>query len=358
MSGGMSGGMSGVMSKATRIETWRERLLTIATVTATTALVWVWASSQTRQSADVTCEIHFVPATPESQIVEPTEPITLRIQFTGSKIAVDRAIDAMNGRTIDVPVGTAGVPNESGAHKVMLADMLAQLPVVSESGAAVHSVQPSSAGLAVETLVTREARVTARFGNARAGGEVAIEPSTVRVMIPSQQLAGIPDQLVVDAIVPADTLAQLEPGRRHQVEALLTLPPDVAAIAGRARITPAKARVAFTLDSAERALTIKQVPVQISASPTQLASHAVRLAQSDEYLANVMLAGPEPLLRAIERGEIKSMVAAIVTLGDADFEQTSVRKPIALWSLPPGVRVVSVGGLTAIPTVQVEITAK
>ncbi len=338
-----------------RQESWRERLLGYATVTATAALIWVWASGQTRQSIDVSFAVHFVPGSSANQFVGPDQPLEVRVEFSGSKSAVDRAVDALNGRTIDIPVGTCGVPNESGGHDVVLRDVIARLPLISETGASVRTVQPASAAIAIEAAVRREAAVTAHFGNARTAGETVIDPKSVEVSIPAALAEKLPSALVVEATLTAEVLARLEPGRRHQLDAPLALPAELAATIGRARIEPARARVVFTLESRERTLHLKQVAVQIAAATGELSGRTVTLARDDEFLRDVVLAGPEDSLRAIERGEAK--VLAIVHLAREDFARRADRKEITLWMLPPGVRVVSVHGASdTAPSVGVSIS--
>jgi hypothetical protein len=338
----------------TRHENWRDRLLGYATVTATSALIWFWASNQTRHSADVNCRVHFIPGSVENQLVGPEEPVSVRVQLLGSKVAVDRAVSALNGRTLDIAVGTLGVPSDTGGHDVALADVLAQMPLIAESGATVRAVQPTSATVAIEALTRRDASIAPRFGAARTSGETAIDPSKATVLVPSVIADKLPSTLVVEAAPSAEMLALLEPGRRHQVEVPLVLPPEVAALVGRARIDPPTARIVFTLESAERTLALRQVAVQVAAATGELAGRSVTLSAADEFLRDVVLAGPEDSLRAIERGEAK--VIAIVHLAREDFARRTSRKEVTVWMLPPGVRVVSVAGApTSAPSVGVEI---
>ena len=337
-----------------RHETWRERLLGYATVTATAALVWFWAANQTKQTSEVSFRLHFVPGSIENQFVGPDEPLMVRVQFSGSSSAVESAVEAVNGRTIDVAVGTCGIPSESGGHDVALADVIARIAAVADAGASVRSVQPPSTAVAVETAVRREATVTARFANARTAGQTTIEPAMVQVVVPATLAERLPASLVVDAMLTTEMLAHLEPGRRHQVEVPLSLPAELATIIGRARIDPSKARIVFTLTSTDATLTLKQVAVQIAAATGELAGRSISLAHNDEFLHEVVLAGPQDALRSIERGEAK--VIAIVHLAREDFARRTDRKEISVWLLPAGVRVVSVNGVTTnAPSVGVEI---
>lgn len=140
---------------APRGERWRERLLSLATITAIAALIWNWASTQTRQVGEANCRVHFVASTSDGHTVGPSEPISVRIQFTGSKPAVDAAINAVNGRVFDIPVGTQGVPGTPGGHEVSLGELIAQMPVVDSSGAHVRSVQPASVSIAIDARAKR-----------------------------------------------------------------------------------------------------------------------------------------------------------------------------------------------------------
>lgn len=132
-------------------ETWQQTLMSYAAVTAIAALVWIWASNQTRQVAEANLRIVFVPSSPEAQTVGPVEPISVRVQFTGSKTAVDHAVDAVAGRTLSVTVGTCGVPNSIGGHELSLADVIEQIPVVESTGASVRSTQPSFTTIAIDS---------------------------------------------------------------------------------------------------------------------------------------------------------------------------------------------------------------
>ena len=133
-----------------RPDSWRDRFMSYAAVTAISALVWIWASNQTRQTAEANLRLMIVPASPETQTVGPTEPISVRVQFTGSKLAVDHAVDAVDGKTLSVTVGTCGVPEAIGAHELTLADVIEQIPAIESTGASVRATQPSFATIAID----------------------------------------------------------------------------------------------------------------------------------------------------------------------------------------------------------------
>ncbi len=133
-----------------RPETWRDRLVSYAAVTAIATLVWLWASNQTRHVAEANMRLLIVPESPDTQAVGPSEAISVRVQFTGSKAAVDHAVDAVSGKTLSVAVGTCGVPSAVGGHELTLADVIEQIPAVESTGAGVRSTQPSFATIAID----------------------------------------------------------------------------------------------------------------------------------------------------------------------------------------------------------------
>jgi len=220
---------------AHRSDSWRDRLLSFATVTATTVLIWIWASSQTRQTAEANCRIHFIPATADTQRVGPEEPISVRIQFSGSSTAVESAVNAVNGRVFDIPVGTLGTPSVSGGHEVTLDSVIAAMQPIEESGATVRSVQPATANLAIEAIVRREATVVVRAAQSGALTRVRHEPQTVSIWLPAGLDGKLPESLVVEAFAPHTS--------QRELEITLRLPPDIEAVVGRARIEPSTVRV-------------------------------------------------------------------------------------------------------------------
>lgn len=218
-----------------RHESWRERLLSLATVTATTALIWIWASGQTRQTAEANCRIHFIAASTDTQRVGPEEPISVRIQFSGSSSAVEAAVNAVNGRVFDLPVGTLGIPADAGGHEVALAEVIAAMSAIEESGASVRSVQPPIANLAVESIMRREARLVVRPAQSGALTRARCDTATVAVWLPSALADKLPEALVAVAAAPHSAMAE--------IDVSVQLPPEVAAIVGRVRIEPATVRL-------------------------------------------------------------------------------------------------------------------
>jgi hypothetical protein len=159
------------------------------------------------------------------------------VQFSGSKSSVEDAVNAVNGRVFDIVVGTAGVPNTPGGHEVSLAELIAAMPAIEETGVLVRSVQPSIANVAIESVVRHEARVLVRTASGAIIENAVVEPETVSIWVPQPLVARMTDPCTVDAIVPS------APAPGVTVEVPVTLPADVATTLGRARIEPNRVRV-------------------------------------------------------------------------------------------------------------------
>lgn len=135
-----------------RPDSWRDRFVSYAAVTAIAALVWIWASNQTRQTAEANLRLLIVPEPSSMQTVWPTGPISVRVQFTGSKIAVDQAVGAVDGNTLAVTLGTCGVPDTNGGHRITLSDVVELIPAVESTGASVRWTQPPFATFTINPL--------------------------------------------------------------------------------------------------------------------------------------------------------------------------------------------------------------
>ena len=89
---------------------WRQRIVDIATVTAVTVAVWLWASSQTLQTRVIAFDLVVESGDPTRVVVEASETVHLTAEITGSRQAVIRASESLSGRTIRLLTGADGVP--------------------------------------------------------------------------------------------------------------------------------------------------------------------------------------------------------------------------------------------------------
>jgi hypothetical protein len=134
------------------MNSWRRRLVDLATVTAITAIVWLWAAGQTAQSRVIAFDAIIDSGDPTRLAVTPTEPLHLTVEIKGSRQAVLDATQSLSGRTIRLITGADGVPSTLGTHELVLKDVLSVSPAVAPLGVDVTAVTPPVVRIAIERV--------------------------------------------------------------------------------------------------------------------------------------------------------------------------------------------------------------
>ena len=134
------------------MNSWRRRLVDLATVTAITAIVWLWAAGQTAQTRVIAFDAIIDSGDPTRIAVTPTEPLHLTVEIKGSRQAVLDATQSLSGRTIRLITGADGVPSTLGTHELVLKDVLSVSPAVAPLGVDVTAVTPPVVRIAIERV--------------------------------------------------------------------------------------------------------------------------------------------------------------------------------------------------------------
>ena len=134
------------------MNSWRRRLVDLATVTAITAIVWLWAAGQTAQTRVIAFVAIIDSGDPTRLAVTPTEPLHLTVEIKGSRQAVLDATQSLSGRTIRLITGADGVPSTLGTHELVLKDVLSVSPAVAPLGVDVTAVTPPVVRIAIERV--------------------------------------------------------------------------------------------------------------------------------------------------------------------------------------------------------------
>ncbi len=135
--------------QATPTRSWRQRFLDLATVTAVTALVWLWASDQTLQSRTASFDLIIESNDPSRLVVTNSGPHRVLAQLVGSRQSVLSAFEVLNGRTIRLVTGADGVPSSSGDHQLPVLDILSASPTLAPLGVDLANVTPASIRIGV-----------------------------------------------------------------------------------------------------------------------------------------------------------------------------------------------------------------
>ena len=134
------------------MNSWRRRLVDLATVTAITAIVWLWAAGQTAQTRVIAFDAIIDSGDPTRLAVTPTDPLHLTVEIKGSRQAVLDATQSLSGRTIRLITGADGVPSTLGTHEIVLRDVLSVSPAVAPLGVDVTAVTPPVVRIAIERV--------------------------------------------------------------------------------------------------------------------------------------------------------------------------------------------------------------
>jgi hypothetical protein len=132
------------------MNSWRRRLVDLATVTAITAIVWLWAAGQTAQTRVIAFDAIIDSGDPTRVAVTPADPLHLTVEIKGSRQAVLDATQSLSGRTIRLITGADGVPSTPGTHELVLKDVLSVSPAVAPLGVDVTAVTPPVVRIAIE----------------------------------------------------------------------------------------------------------------------------------------------------------------------------------------------------------------
>jgi hypothetical protein len=332
----------------------RETIGNIIVVSLLTLLIWWWAAGETSLTEVIyNQEISLVASKSTSTIVRHKTISVEEVKIRGPRKAVQRMAERFHELS-KVTVGSPGVPATNGPHVIDLTTLVTGIVARAQEPVTVVSTKPASAEIEIILRSQRDANIQPTLPEGvRTTGAITVDPPTGTLVLPDT-LVKKGETFTLAAIVTPEMLENLEPGRRHVVKAEVSLPAELLSKSDRIEFDPREVEVSVALLSAEVEHTIPSVPVQVAAPPADLARYSVTIAQGVGFLRDVTLRGPPDAITRIEKGE--TSVVAFVHLTSDDLVQHVTERPVAMWSLPPGVTVVRVGtGNTTTPQVELEI---
>ncbi|MCH2161818.1 MAG: hypothetical protein MK085_08090 [Phycisphaerales bacterium] len=330
----------------------RQTVANLVVVTFVTLLIWFWAAGETRETQVAFTEIRF--ETPNQVIVNPQSVPSIELRLRGPLRAVLEASEQLR-TAINVVVGSPGVPDSTGKHLIDLTSLVRTHVENTQDPVQVVSTEPETLEIEVTRLAQRVIKIEPRLPEGvKTTGRVEVVPEEGTILLP-QALAESDTAITLVAEVSAAVLAKLEPGRRHAVPANVTLGNNLGDLGGSVQFSPGVVEVSVALVSAEREHTLSVVPIQVAGPPTDLERYMVTIPSGKEFLREVTLRGQPEAIRRIADGEVS--VAAFVHLTSDDLVQHVAERPVSMWMLPSGVRVVRIGtSATTTPRIPLEIT--
>ena len=333
----------------------RNDLWTYVLVTVMTVLIWLWASTETRQEAVLNGLVVFtVPEAGEFVVTPSSQPVVITVE--GSSRAIRKVREALSvGLAVDLPA-------ESGPLR--LGDLEARvrrMASMRSSDVSISAVDPPSVELVVDRTVSLTALVRAVLPGVTAVDEVVVEPAEITVTLPESLRRTLPEDFTLEALVARDELDRLEPGVLHSLDVPVRMPEGVP-IDARIHFDPSIVRVAFKMHSRLIETVVDRVRVRLVTSPEDHGSYVIVL--HEKHLEGVRITADASLVRAIEAEDpsVRAMVFAVVHLSADDLEKRLDRKPVAYFavlqadgSIEPVLG--SIDGVEGMPSVSMAITA-
>lgn len=302
-----------------------ERAKAFILVTILTALIWVFAESESVRVETVYVDLVAASGPAAVRVIRSPEgrPFTLgvEIEVRGSTVKLS-ALRQSLPKTVEIEPGAEGVPTQPGPHALDLRTVLRSHPAFREQGVNLEKVQPSTASVLIDEMVTRECKVVVAAPEGALEGPAEPSPATVKIRLPSTIANALPASPEAVARITADMLSTLTEGRRASISNVaLTLPEGLPVGGGSAfvRMEPAQVDIALTVRSKTASIVIPSVPVQLRISPVEYAAWDITVAADDRVLKNVTVTGPADLVGRIERGELK--IVATVAVAFDEFER-------------------------------------
>ncbi|MCC6284920.1 MAG: hypothetical protein IT439_06395 [Phycisphaerales bacterium] len=301
------------------------RVWTIVLVTLVTLLVWAFAEGESLRS-DTRQNVRLrVTATPDLTVSltgsEWTGVIrTLRVQGPSTSIA--KVLDRVSGGIEIVP--GRDVSGDPGESTINLREVLSRHPDFAGTGVRVQEVEPATLALAVDRMVSLEARVVVPLPPGDSAFSAQANPATVRVSVPQRLLAsesfkGFAAAPEVRVRVPADALDDITPSAPLVLSAAeLAMPQEVAP---GVRIDPRSVRVTITRRVRESSKVLTTVPVHIRLPAVIASTYEIQVEPDSETVDEVTLTGPSDLVDQTGLGgSFQYQVVAEVELLPSEIE--------------------------------------
>jgi hypothetical protein len=320
-----------------------QHIKTIILVTLVTAIIWVFAESESLRSLDVPGVEMTVVAPPGSKYVVDLTPdqgvhgsgIRADLKIEGPTAAVDAAERLLRNPIILNP-GMPGFAIEPGRHTVDLLAVLRDHPDLhlASRGVSIKSVTPESVVATVEELVTRTVKIDVDVPGAELDGPPEVKATDATITLPKSQESKVTDDSAVVARIDPAALARLNPGRKETITGVRLVPSAELAAIPRLKIEPLAVDVALTLRTKTAMVKVPSVPVHVRIAPGELNKWDIEIPEQDRFLTDVTVTGPSDQIKQIQDKTVP--LVATVSLSFEELERMIPSKDAVFCDLPTG----------------------
>lgn len=318
-------------------------LKTIILVTLVTAIIWVFAESESLQANTFHVEVTFAPEPGAKYTVDLAQDSpAVRGNTVRTDLVIEGPTAALDivGRNLRNPVlvtlGMPGFPTDPGRHTLDLQTVLREHPDLrlAGHGVSIKSINPETVVATVEELASVPVKITVDVPGAELDGPPEVKAQAATVTLPQPQVSRITQDTAVIARIDPAALARLNPGRKETITGVrLVAPPELASIP-KLRIEPGAVDVALTLRTKTASIKVPSVPVHVRIAPGELSKWDIEIPEQDRFLTDVTVSGPSDLVKQIQDKTVP--LIATVSLSFEELERNIPSKDAVFCDLPTG----------------------
>jgi len=319
---------------------------TVALVTIVSALIWVFAESETLQPGERSIRLVLNADDRGTRVLEAVDAAgnalsesstEVSVWIEGSAVALKSLDRSLRSGTVNLKPGMPGLELSSDARDVRVADVLRQAPMIAEAGVTIIRTSPEFIRLRADELVTQRLRVDIPIPSGESDGLPESRPADVEVTMTKSAAGSLGAAATVIARIDSNIWSKLIPGKRETVSGVrLELPAGLANVPN-VRLNPPAVDVNITVKSKSATVKLDSVPVQLRLAPEEFNNWKIDIPQSDRFLADVTVSGPADYISELSSRAIR--LVAVVPLSFEELEKRITAKEAVFIDLPAGVKV-------------------
>lgn len=312
---------------------WRETLETVVFSAILTLVIWLWAEGESVSVETVTVTVTFTAPEGSRLLIEPRTPPPVNVVVEGATRQLRAFRERFGDETIEHTLRYE--PDAPLERQIVVEDLL-ESAGMSQLGVTIRNIQPQTLAVRVEQLVDVTVPIRVRTGEVRLAGPVKTQPEAVVVTVP-ESLEGEAEAAAVDVALPRRDLGESARNQPQSETVNLSIPAELRT--AWTRMSPNTAELIFTLEDVTAEVTLRSVPVFMSASPVLMRRYEVDVPEEQRVLRDVRLSGPSEIIERI-RDRSEPRVVAEFRPSENDLAAGEATLPLTL-RVPAGVTIES-----------------
>lgn len=309
-------------------------LKTAAIVTVVSALIWLYAESESVRTEEFRAvRIHFtVPAGSEKAVwltADKSTAMSVNVTLEGPTGAID-ALRQVLAKPLELSPG-AGLRADAGVQTVQFREALRRHPVIRRTPVTIVDVSPADASVFVDDLIRVPLPVRVVLApefELASPAQSSVTHATV--VMPASLRDRVRDGNYVSAAIESQRLERLARDRLERIADIRLQPPLGIRSEPFVRVEPQETTVSLTLKGQRVSVVLPTVFVELRIAPELLRTWSVEIPAEDRFLREVTVTGPADLVAQIER----SGLVAYVRILSEDLDRQIQSKEAVFTDLP------------------------